>query len=218
MDNFVTDAAILVESFKLRNNEITDQRLIIENKAVIPKMMASLAKLMTVILVWDKVMENKIDSVTTTVEMPVSLLKGSSEYYQFYQKGEQIPLIVLIESALIASSNEAAFALACWHSGTEQTFVTQMVRQSYFLGLKGSHWTSCSGLDRKAYTTAQDMSKLAKVFISQYGAIAAFCSLKYFEFNGKRVLNTNKLMRSHPHILGLKTGNLVGIGSNLINY
>ncbi|WP_201589269.1 serine hydrolase [Psychrobacter fozii] len=180
MDNFVTDAAILVESFKLNDNEITDQRFIIENKSAVPKMMASLAKLMTVMLVWDKVMQDKIDSVTTTVEMPVSLLRGSSEYYQFYQKGEQIPLIVLIESALVASSNEAASALACWHSGTEPTFVTQMVRQSYFLGLRGSHWTSCSGLEKSAYTMAQDMSKLAKVFISQYGAIASFCSLKYF--------------------------------------
>ena len=218
MENFDTDAAILFESFKLNNNEITDQRLIIGNKSAIPKMMASLTKLMTVVLVWDKVMQDRIDPVTTTVEMPVSLLRGSSEYYQFYKKGEKIPLIVLIESALVASSNEAVFALACWHSGNEQTFVSQMVRKSHLLSLTNTHWTSCSGLDRKAYTTAQDMSKLAKVFISQYGAIASFCSLKYFEFNGKKVFNTNKLMRSYPNILGLKTGNLVGIGSNLINY
>jgi len=218
MEGFNTDAAILVESFKLTDNEITDQRLIIENKSAIPKMMASLAKLMTVMLVWDKVMQDKIDPVTTKVEMPVSLLRGSSEYYQFYKKGEQIPLIVLIQSALVASSNEAVFALASWHSGTEQTFVTQMVRKSDLIGLTSTHWTSCSGLDRKAYTTAQDMSKLAKIFISQYGEIASFCLLEYFEFNGKRVFNTNKLMRSHSNILGLKTGNLVGIGSNLINY
>ncbi|MGE6440248.1 Mur ligase family protein [Psychrobacter sp. NPDC078409] len=217
-EDFNTDAAILFESFKLRNNEITDQRLIIENKSAIPKMMASLAKLMTVMLVWDKVMQDRIDPVTTTIEMPVSLLRGSSEYYQFYKKGEQIPLIVLIESALVASSNEAVFALAYWHSGNEKTFVSQMVRKSHLLSITNTHWTSCSGLDRKAHTTAQDMSKLAKVFISQYGAIASYCSFKYFEYNGKKVFNTNKLMRSYPNILGLKTGNLVGIGSNLINY
>ena len=218
MNVFNTDAAILVESFKLQNNELSSQRLIMAIQPKIPKMMASLAKLMTVMLVWDKVKQDKVDPVTTLIEMPVDLLKGSSGYYQFYKKGEKVPLLVLIESALIASSNEAAFALACWHSSIEWHFVSQMVRKSHLLGLTDSHWTSSSGLEKNAYTTAQDMSKLAKVFISQYAAIASYCSLKSFEFNGKKVINTNRLMRSHTNIKGLKTGTLMCIGSNLVNY
>lgn len=59
-------------------------------------------------LIWDKVKQNNIDPAQTLIEMPVHLLKGSSEYYKFYKKGEKIPLIILIESALIVSSNEAA--------------------------------------------------------------------------------------------------------------
>lgn len=86
------------------------------------------------------------------------------------------------------------------------------------MGLTNSHWSSCSGLNRNAYTTAQDMSKLSKVFISQYAEIAAYCSLSAFKFNGKRVFNTNELIHIHSNILGLKTGNLVSIGANLINY
>lgn len=93
-----------------------------------------------------------------------------------------------------------------------------MVRKSHSLGLTQSHWSSCTGLERRAYTTAQDMSTLAKVFISQYAVIASYCSLQAFEHNNKKVFNTNKLTRFYPNIKGLKTGNLVGIGSNLINY
>lgn len=149
---------------------------------------------------------------------PIDLLRGSSNYYKFYKKGGKISLSTLIQSTLIASSNEAAYALACWHSGSESYFIPQMIRKSHMLGLTNSHYTSCSGLDRSAYTTAQDMSKLAKVFVSKYTTLASYCSLKYFEFNGKKVSNTNKLLLAHAAVIGLKTGNLVGIGSNLINY
>ncbi|WP_201510140.1 Mur ligase family protein [Psychrobacter alimentarius] len=213
-----TNAAILVERFELDEHQFSEHKVITSVQPNTPKMMASLAKLMTVMLIWDKVKQDNIDPAQTLIEMPVDLLKGSSEYYQFYKKGEKIPLIILIKSALIASSNEAAFALACWHSGSETNFVPHMVRKSHLLGLTQSHWSSCTGLERRAYTTAQDMSTLAKVFISQYAVIASYCSLQAFTHNNKKVFNTNKLIRSYPNIEGLKTGNLVGIGSNLINY
>lgn len=218
-----TEAAVLVERFELHahelnGHEINNHRLLVAIQPAVPKMMASLAKIMTVMLVWDKVMQDNIDPSRTLVDMPVDLLRGSSQYYQFYHKGDSIPLSTLIKSALIASSNEAAFALACWHSGDERRFVSQMARKSDMLSLTGSHWSSASGLDRRAYTTAQDMSRLAKVFISQYAVIATYCRSKDFKFNGKKVFNTNRLMHSYANIKGLKTGTLVGIGSNLINY
>ncbi|MGP9491060.1 Mur ligase family protein [Psychrobacter sp. AOP7-B1-24] len=213
-----TNTAILLERFDFQNNQIAHCQRITSIQVDTPKIMASLAKLMTVMLVWDKVKQDNLDPALTFVEMPVDLLKGSSEYYKFYQKNEKIPLSVLVQSALIASSNEAAFALACWHSGDEASFITKMVRKSQVLGLTNSRWCSSSGLNKNAHTTAQDMSTLAKVFISQYPEVAAYCALKSFTFNGKRVLNTNKLMHTHANILGVKTGNLVGIGSNLINH
>ena len=216
--NFKTDAAILVACFKLKDKKISERQILMSVQPNTPKMMASLAKLMTVMLIWDKVKQDNLDPARTLVEMPIELLKNSSEYYQFYKKGEKIPLSILIESALIASSNESAFALACWHSGSESDFIPHMIRKSHLLGLSHSHWTSCSGLERHAHTTAQDMSKLANVFISQYAELAAYCSLKSFEFKGKKVFNTNKLMHADPNVKGLKTGNLAGMGSNLINY
>ncbi|WP_218690271.1 D-alanyl-D-alanine carboxypeptidase family protein [Psychrobacter sp. BF1] len=217
MQSIYTNAAISVESFTLNSSEISNQSFITSIRPTTTKMMASLAKLMTVMLAWDKIKQDNLDPAVTLIEMPVDLLRESSDYYKFYKKGEKISLSTLIQSTLIASSNEAAYALACWHSGSESYFIPQMIRKSHMLGLTNSHYTSCSGLERSAYTTAQDMSKLAKVFVSKYTTLASYCSLKYFEFNGKKVSNTNKLLLSHAAVIGLKTGNLVGIGSNLIN-
>lgn len=218
MESIDTSAAILVEKFTLNGDRISNHSLITSVQPRVPKLMASLAKLMTVILVWDKIIKENINPDKVMIEVPVGLFKGSSKHYQFYRKGEKVPLLTLVQSALIASSNEAAYALACWHSSSEKYFVPQMIQKSHMLGLKRSHWTSCTGLERNAYTNVEDMSKLAKVFISQYATVAAYCKCSYFEYRGKKLSNTNKLMATRANVLGLKTGNLVGIGSNLINY
>lgn len=210
--------AILVEKFTLTDNTINNHQIISAVNSKTPKIMASLAKLMTVMLVWDKAAQASIDLETTLTDIPVGLLKGSSKYYQFYEQNEKVPLLTLIKSTLIASSNEAALALACWHSGSEQNFIPMMIQKAYFMGLKQSYWVSSSGLDNKSYTCAQDMSILSKIFVSQYPDLAKYCALKYFEHNGKRVHNTNRLIHSKSNVQGLKTGNFLGIGSNLINY
>lgn len=212
------NTAILVEKFTLTGNVISNHQIISASQLNMPKLMASLAKLMTVMLVWDKAQQTAIDLESTWASIPVGLLKGSSRYYQFYDTAEKVSLLTLIQSALIASSNEAALALACWHSGSEQNFIPMMIQKAHFMGLNQSHWVSSSGLDNKSYTCAQDMSVLAKIFISQYSDLAKYCALTHFEYNGKTVNNTNKLIHSKANVKGLKTGNIAGLGSNLINY
>lgn len=212
------NTAILVEKFTLTGNVISNHQVITAFHLNTPKIMASLAKLMTVMLVWDKAQQTATDLESTWVSVPVGLLKGSSQYYQFYDTEEKVALSTLIQSALIASSNEAALALACWHSGSEQNFIPMMIQKSHLMGLSYSHWVSSSGLDSKSHTCAQDMSVLAKIFISQYPDLAKYCALTHFEYNGKTVNNTNKLIHSKANVKGLKTGNISGLGSNLINY
>lgn len=213
-----TNSAVLVEKFTLNDNVISNHQVISAAHISTPKIMASLAKLMTVMLVWDKVQQTAIDLESTFVRIPIGLLKGSSQYYQFYETAEKVSLLTLIQSALIASSNEAALALACWHSGSEQNFIPMMIQKSHLMGLNRSHWVSSSGLDNNSYTCAQDMSMLAKIFISHYPDLAKLCASKHFKHNGKMVNNTNKLIHTKPNVKGLKTGNIVGMGSNLINY
>lgn len=179
---------------------------------------ASLTKVLSLMVVWDKIVKESIDIHTHKVRMPVELLRGSSEHYQFFHLDEKIEMVKLLQSSLVVSSNEAIYALALWHSGDEQTFVQAMNQKAAAIGMKDSLFTSASGLVRKGHTTAQDMLTMAVCFINDYPELTAFGCLKSFTHNGKKLPNTNRLLHSRPEVRGLKTGNLVGIGANLINY
>lgn len=179
---------------------------------------ASLTKVLSLMVVWDKITQENLDIHTYKVKMPVELLKGSSKHYQFFHLNEEVALVKLLQSSLIVSSNEAIYALAVWHSGSEENFVKKINQKASIIGMKDSLFVSASGLIRKGYTTAYDMLIMAAYFLENYPALAKFARLKSFEHNGKKLLNTNHLLHTHSEVQGLKTGNLVGIGANLINY
>ena len=218
INQFDTKASLLVEQFEINSNGLTNQKRLIAVNQDKRHSTFSLAKLMTVLLVCEKVELSNLDINKTFATIPASLLPGSSKYYQFYEKNEEVSLKTLIKSSLIASSNEGALALALWHSDNEQEFVKAMNKKAIELGLSNTLFTSSTGLNIEAYTTVEDMSLLAKVFITTCEPIASYSKEHYFEYKGKMVYNTNKLMEKYPQIIGLKTGNFAGIGSNLINY
>lgn len=179
---------------------------------------ASLTKVLSLMVVWDKIFAENIDINSHVVEVPIALLRGSSAHYQFFQQHEQVPLIKLLQSALVVSSNEAIYALAVWHSGSEAKFVQKMNEKAASIGMADSLFASASGLIRKGYTTAADMLTMAAYFTTQYPQLTEFAQLRTFEHSGKKLPNTNLLLHLHSEVRGLKTGNLVGIGANLINY
>lgn len=211
-----TDAGILIESFKLQGNTVKRNKVLAvknKNNSYVP---ASLCKLLTVMLVWDKSKHLILDK--TLVRVPTSVLPGSAKNFQIAKKGEVVDLNTLIEATLIMSSNEAAYTLADWHSGNQSSFVENMNKKALSLGLINSKFTSSHGLDRKALTNVEDMSTLAKLFIEQCTPLLAYSSLNSFEFNDREWFSSNKLRAKYPEIKGLKTGFLGGIGANLINY
>lgn len=217
--NELTDqAAFVVQKFSLKNNKITERSLLAAVRSNETKVPASLAKLLTVMMVWDKLKKDKIDPFKTMIRMPIDLLPGSNEAYKVFEKNEVVPISELIKATLIISSNESAYVLGLWHSGSEKEFVTAMNEKSINLGLENTCWASSSGLSSKAYSTANDMLKIAETFISDYSEVSKYCSCKFFRRGEKVLKNTNRLIFQDKRVKGLKTGNIVSIGSSLINY
>lgn len=178
---------------------------------------ASLTKILTLMLVWDKIKSQNINIEQTYCEICPNLL-GSSEFYRLYNEGDKVPLIQLIKATLIFSQNESAYSLAIWHSGSEKQFVEVMNRKAQEIGLKDSLFYSSTGLRRKGHTTVQDMFQMAYVFVNHYPELFQLASIRVFQDNGKTFQNTNRLLHKYPNlVVGLKTGNLVGLGSNLLN-
>lgn len=220
MENIVgdidPDIGILIESFHFKNNKIVNNKLLaIQNKET-KYAPASLCKLLTIFLIWEKAKDLNLDK--TFVRVPTSVLSGSSEAFQIFKEGDFVNLQTLIKATLIMSSNEAAYTLADWHSGNQNAFVERMNANATWLGLKSTKFTSSHGLDRQAYTTVEDMSVLAKEFIQQCTPLLDYSSQGSFNYSNKEWFSSNRLLPSYSEIKGLKTGFLGGIGANLINY
>jgi len=116
--------------------------------------MASLTKLMTALLI---VENHEMDELVAIAE-DVEDVEGNIVHLP---PGEQFTVGDLLSALLISSSNDAALALATYHSMTEASFVFDMNIRAKALGLKGTSFANPSGLDHpRQWSTPQDLAWL----------------------------------------------------------
>ncbi|OOR89466.1 hypothetical protein B0181_07270 [Moraxella caviae] len=208
-------AAILLANSPASKSTIKNGTLDITfaKRADEPKNPASLSKLLTAMLIWDKIHAHGINPAKHCLAFAHQL----PQHRQYFTPNEQVSLLDLLSAMLILSCNDSAHLLARWHSGNEAAFVKQMNQLSQKLGMTHSHWTRSSGLEFKhARTTAYDLVILAEHFVQHYPTLSQLCAKPAFHRHGKNWASTNILLKEYPKLKGLKTGNLVGVGSNLI--
>lgn len=126
--------------------------------------------------------------------------------------GERFYLIDLIKAALIGSSNDAAMAIGIFIGGNNENFAKMMNSFVYKLGAINTNFTNPCGFDiGNHYSSAQDLLKIAEfaIKIPLFNEIVKMKSHTFRALNTKReykVYTSNKLLRSYPHIVGIKTG------------
>lgn len=165
---------------------------------------ASLAKIMTAIIVLDYVNGNydtmvnfSYTAVTRDIDRN-SVTIGASA-------GDQLSVKDCLYSLLLPSANDAANALAEYVAGSINDFALLMNEKAEFLGLKNTHFVNPSGLhDDNQYTTAYDMAKILQYAMSYpfFFQISSSVSYKHApirryrnpENSNNQVLNTNSIM------------------------
>ena len=195
-------SAILVEG--------TTGRVLFEENAHESRAVASMTKMMTLLLVMERVERGEL-----SVDAPVTITKhteneGGSQV--FLAEGSTFTLKQLVAAALIHSANDAAMALAEHVGGSEQEFVVLMNQRAKALGMTESRFTSPNGLPSTSrpddVMSADDAAKLA-VKLMKFPLIREFAATTEMPFkNGtfEKLLTTNKLLGSFPGANGLKTG------------
>ena len=170
---------------------------------------ASMTKIMTMLLVMEKIDEGKIsmDSLVN-ISNNASSMGGSQ---MFLEENSNIKVSELLKGISIASANDAAVALAEYVGGSLDNFVKMMNDKVEELGLKDTHFNNVHGLDSEGhYSSAYDMAVMAKELI-KHSDILKFTSTYEDYFNkedGSRtwLVNTNRLVRFYKGVDGLKTG------------
>ena len=176
---------------------------------------ASITKVMTLLLVMEAVESGRLSLEDTVTCSPHASSMGGSQIW--LEVGEQMTVQDLIKATAVASANDASVALAEKVAGSEDAFVVMMNERAEQLGMTGTHFVNCTGLDAPGHlTTARDIATMSRILI-QHPMIREYSSIWMDSLRGgeTQLVNTNKLVRFYDGATGLKTGTTDGAGSCL---
>lgn len=170
---------------------------------------ASLTKMMSLIITFEFIEKGGMtyDEVITVSKKAQDM--GGTQLW--LAEGDKITVRDLLKGIVMASANDAMYAVAERIAGTEEAFVALMNKKAKELGLKNTNFANCIGFDEKEnYSTAYDMALIAKELIN-HEEIFSFSGV-YEDYIRKGtadeswISNTNKLVKFYPGADGLKTG------------
>lgn len=191
---------------------------------------ASLTKIMTALVVFDKVSnleENLVfsyNAVTNGLDKKTTTIGASS--------GDRLSIKDCLYAILLPSANDAANALAEHVAGNIRDFVSLMNEKAEKLGMTNSHFKNPTGLhDDEQYTTARDLSIMMSYAMKNTTFAQMSSSLSYRhapirrykdpENSNNVMLNTNSMLATgsgfyYRGVIAGKTGFTNEAGYNLI--
>ena len=192
--------------------------IIYANNAEEKMLPASVTKLMTLLLLMEKIDSGALNySDTITCSENASQMGGSQIWFE---EGETLTVDEALKAICIVSANDVTVAVAEKIGGSEENFVSMMNEKAKLLGMNNTHYMNSHGIDEEGhYTCAYDQAILARELISKHPNILKYTSIWMDTLrNGETELNsTNKLIKFYDGATGLKTGytslamyNLVG--------
>ena len=174
---------------------------------------ASITKLMTLLLTFEAIHEGKL---TTETQVPVSehaYHMGGSQIW--LEPGEQFTLDEMLRAICVSSANDAAVAVAELVGGSESVFVERMNARAAELGMEHTTFRNACGLDTEGHlSTARDVATLSRYILNTCPEILHYTGIWSDSLRGgqTQLVNTNKLLRRYNGITGLKTGTTSGAG------
>ncbi|HEY0033448.1 MAG TPA: D-alanyl-D-alanine carboxypeptidase family protein [Devosia sp.] len=190
--------------------------VIFQKDADLPMEPASMAKLMTVAVVFNEIQNNRLKFTDEFIVSEYAWRTGgatSGGSTMFADLNSRIKVEDLVRSVIIQSGNDAAIVLAEGIAGSESSFAGMMNELAADIGLKNSYFTNPTGLpDPDMRVTARDLADLARYLISTYPQFYHYFSEPEMEWNGIKQPNRNSLVEMGIGVDGLKTGHTEAAG------
>ena len=186
--------------------EQTTGKVLKENNADEKLPIASVTKIMTMLLIMEAIDDGaiKYDDLVTVSENAMSY--GGST--MFLEAGEQLSVHDMLKGIAVASANDGCVAMAEHLTGSESAFVDKMNTRAKELGMKNTNFMNTNGLDEdNHYSSARDVALMSKELLN-HPKITEYTSIWTDELRGGKfqLANTNKLVRFYTGANGLKTG------------
>ncbi len=189
--------------------------VLFEKNADEPMHPSSMSKLMTMVMVFDRLKSGGLKMTDTfTVSEKAWNTQGSK---MFVELGNQIALEDLVQGVIVQSGNDACIVLAEGLAGSEEAFAAQMNVKAKEMGLKNSNFTNATGLtDENHKTTARDLSNIARYIIQEFPDYTHFYSQTEYTYHGITQQNRNPLLSRNLGVDGLKTGHTEAAGYGVV--
>lgn len=171
---------------------------------------ASMSKLMTIYMIFDKLRDGSLSLEDTFKVSENAWRKGgaaSGGSTMFLSIGDEVKIDELLKGIIIQSGNDACIVAAENIAGDEDAFVDRMNQKAQEIGLTHSHFANVTGLPHPDHRmSVEDLAKLARRIIEEFPQFYHLFSQREFVYNNIRQGNRNPLLYSMPYADGLKTG------------
>ena len=181
---------------------------------------ASMAKLMTVEIVFNEIKQGRLNLDTEFAISENAWRKGGGAgggSSMFAQLNSRIKLSDLLRGIIVQSGNDASIAVAEGIAGSEENFARMMNDRARQIGLRRSVFRNPTGYSHpEQKVTARELAQLAIHLIEAYPELYKMFAEKEFTWNKIRQQNRNPLLAGDLGADGLKTGNLDESGFGLV--
>jgi D-alanyl-D-alanine carboxypeptidase (penicillin-binding protein 5/6) len=184
-------------------------QVILEKNADVERPVASVTKLMSILLVLEALENGHIRLSDKVLSSPNASGMGGSQ--ALLDANVTYPLETLLKSMIVASANDSAVALAEYVSGSEDAFVRRMNARAQELGMTHTRYVNCTGLPAEGqYTTARDVAMVSRA-VGAHPTFFTYSTVwmdKLTHPSGRvtDLTNTNRLIRFYEGADGFKTG------------
>ncbi|HKD57692.1 MAG TPA: serine hydrolase [Hyphomicrobiaceae bacterium] len=190
-------------------------RVLHESAADAPRHPASLAKMMTLYLAFERIEQGRL-SYQTKIRISANAAAAAPTKLELAE-GDEIILIDAIKALITKSANDLAIAIAEHIAGSEEKFAKLMTQKARQLGMTATVFRNASGLpDEEQVTTARDMVTLALHLQDDFPRHYPLFATRTFTYRGETLYNHNTLLEDFEGTDGIKTGYTRASGFNLV--
>tara|TARA_Y100000817_G_scaffold205156_1_gene160811 strand:- start:266 stop:1414 length:1149 start_codon:yes stop_codon:yes gene_type:complete len=176
---------------------------------------ASMTKIMTAIVVFDLLKQDKI-KLTDDVIVSENAWRMSKSGFSsmFIMLNDKVTIEELLRGIIVVSGNDACVALAEGIAGSESAFADMMNEKAEEIGLVNTNFTNASGInDPDNYSTVRDIAYMSQYLIQNYPIYYEYFKEKEFTWErtgGDPITqgNRNPLLYKRMGADGIKTGYL----------
>lgn len=194
--------------------DLATDTVLLSKAANTPMPPASMSKLMTVYMVFDRLKKGSLNLDDTFLVSEKAWRKGGSK--MFVKVGDRIKVSDLLRGIIIQSGNDACIVVAEGLAGSEDAFAEMMTRRAKEIGLTNSRFANATGWPHPDhYMSAQDLAVLSEKLVTEFPELYKIYAEKTFTYSKIKQSNRNPLLYRDIGADGLKTGHTEEAGYGL---